>query len=88
MVFSFNSMYVFMYNVALLHLHFQYLVLQIMGTITAPQSNANWKWDDNDENSLIKFSNINGLIINGGGTIDGQGDSWWNNNGHSRPTVS
>jgi len=65
------------------------MVWQILGTITAPQSSANWKWDSHDDDAWISFSHIKGLIISGGGTIDGQGASWWKNSNHNgRPTVS
>lgn len=58
-----------------------------MGTVTAPQSPKNWKWiNDDDDESWVKFSGINGLVINGGGKIDGQGAPWWAQG--NRPTVS
>lgn len=57
-----------------------------MGTIIAPQRQENWKFINNDGDSWIKFRHINGLLISGGGTIDGQGVSWWEKS--DRPTVS
>jgi len=39
----------------------------------------------------IRFRRINGLVIRGGGQIDGQGAPWWNayfNSEIKRPTVS
>ncbi|KAL5101403.1 hypothetical protein RYX36_005730 [Vicia faba] len=48
--------------------------VKIMGTITALKSPKNWKWVNNDDDeSCIKFDGINGLVINGGGNVDGQG---------------
>ncbi|KAI4317373.1 hypothetical protein L6164_025246 [Bauhinia variegata] len=50
--------------------------VQVEGKLVAPESVA-WKWPDNNKDTWIKFSDINGLVINGGGTIDGQGAAWW-----------
>ncbi|CAK8571451.1 unnamed protein product [Lathyrus sativus] len=62
--------------------------VEIMGTITAPKRRESWKWDNNDSESWIAFSHVNGLVISGEGTIDGQGSSWWNDVGeHDRPTA-
>ncbi|KAI4317375.1 hypothetical protein L6164_025247 [Bauhinia variegata] len=52
-------------------------VQQIQGNIIAPESVDAWKWSDDDKDAWIRFSGINGLVINGGGQIDGQGASWW-----------
>ncbi|KAM6602260.1 hypothetical protein CsatA_021869 [Cannabis sativa] len=46
----------------------------IEGGIVAPNGPSKWK-GGND--SLILFENVNGLIINGSGTIDGRGQPWW-----------
>ncbi|XP_058784558.1 probable polygalacturonase At3g15720 [Vicia villosa] len=62
--------------------------VEIMGTIIAPKSRESWKWDNNDSESWIAFSHVNGLVISGEGTFDGQGSSWWNNVGEGdRPTA-
>ncbi|XP_058784490.1 probable polygalacturonase At3g15720 [Vicia villosa] len=62
--------------------------VQIMGTLIAPKNKKSWKWDNNDSESWIAFSHVNGLVISGEGTIDGQGSSWWNNTGEGdRPTA-
>ncbi|GMY33441.1 probable polygalacturonase At3g15720, partial [Fagus crenata] len=45
---------------------------QLQGTLVAPTRDA-WKGDD----KWIQFLYVDGLIINGGGLIDGQGASWW-----------
>ncbi|KAF7837038.1 putative polygalacturonase [Senna tora] len=52
--------------------------IQVQGTIIAPGSVDAWKWQSNSyKETWLKFSNINGLVINGGGLIDGQGGPWW-----------
>lgn len=60
------------------------VLLQLQGTIVAPSRDA---WNGNDK--WIQFSEINGLIIDGGGLIDGRGSSWWQdcNSNCERPTV-
>ncbi|KAL5067813.1 hypothetical protein RYX36_018700, partial [Vicia faba] len=62
--------------------------IEIMGTIIAPKNRESWKLDDNDSESWISFSHVNGLVISGEGIIDGQGSSWWNKVGEAdRPTA-
>ncbi|GAU51493.1 hypothetical protein TSUD_413770 [Trifolium subterraneum] len=62
--------------------------VMIRGTITAPQSREHWKSDSNDHDSWITFNHISGLIVNGGGTLNGQGASWWDKKDASdRPTA-
>ncbi|KAF5951054.1 hypothetical protein HYC85_013047, partial [Camellia sinensis] len=53
------------------------ITVQVEGNIVAPSSLSQWpkfvglsKW--------ISFQFVNGLIINGGGQINGQGSIWWN----------
>ncbi|WCJ28477.1 Pectin lyase-like superfamily protein [Euphorbia peplus] len=48
---------------------------QIQGTIVAP-SNIN-AWNGGDKKKWIQFDGVNGLIVDGRGTIDGQGENWW-----------
>ncbi|XP_045810463.1 probable polygalacturonase At3g15720 [Trifolium pratense] len=61
--------------------------VMIRGTITAPKNREHWKSDSNDHDSWITFSHISGLVVNGGGTLNGQGASWWDKNGSDRPTA-
>lgn len=62
---------------------FYKVLLQLQGTLVAPTRDA-WKGDD----KWIQFSYVDGLIINGGGLIDGQGASWWESCINcDRPTV-
>ncbi|KAK9993956.1 hypothetical protein SO802_023659 [Lithocarpus litseifolius] len=50
------------------------VLVQVGGTIAA---SANLKtWTDNEK--WIHFETVDGLVINGGGQIDGQGSVWWN----------
>ncbi|OIV98294.1 hypothetical protein TanjilG_16621 [Lupinus angustifolius] len=51
--------------------------VKLLGTIIAPSKVGNWKWNSNDRDTWIRFYNINGLVIGGGGVIDGQGNTWW-----------
>lgn len=49
--------------------------MQIQGNIVSPSSfNA---WDDDTDGVWIGFTHVFGLVIDGGGRIDGQGQSWW-----------
>ncbi|KAK2443213.1 putative polygalacturonase [Trifolium repens] len=60
----------------------------ISGNITAPESRENWKSNSNDRDSWITFNHISGLVVNGGGTLNGQGASWWDKKDASdRPTA-
>ncbi|XP_057440150.1 probable polygalacturonase At3g15720 [Lotus japonicus] len=51
--------------------------IELQGTLVAPESVDAWKWPDNIKGGWIKFSDINGLVVSGGGTFDGQGAEWW-----------
>ncbi|KAK8681222.1 hypothetical protein V6N13_053629 [Hibiscus sabdariffa] len=47
---------------------------QLGGTLVAPQSTS---WGDEGVAVWIQFSSVENLILDGGGTIDGQGSIWW-----------
>ncbi|XP_022720773.1 probable polygalacturonase At3g15720 [Durio zibethinus] len=49
--------------------------LQISGNIVAPNSKLAWK--GYHINRWLTFTNVNGLMIIGSGTIDGRGSAWW-----------
>ncbi|XP_057457805.1 probable polygalacturonase At3g15720 isoform X2 [Lotus japonicus] len=51
--------------------------IELQGTLVAPKSVVAWKWANNNKGAWINFSGINGLVIRGGGTFDGQGGPWW-----------
>ncbi|KAI8011959.1 hypothetical protein LOK49_LG06G02017, partial [Camellia lanceoleosa] len=53
------------------------------GHIVAPSSLSQWQEYNNIQNWL-SFSFVNGLIINGGGQINGQGSIWWGGLGYER----
>ncbi|XP_061357372.1 probable polygalacturonase At3g15720 [Gastrolobium bilobum] len=64
--------------------------IKLEGAIIAPKRVEAWKWPKNDRDTWIQFSAISGLVINGGGQIDGQGAAWWNcysNSNCDRPTA-
>ncbi|KAI4317376.1 hypothetical protein L6164_025248 [Bauhinia variegata] len=64
--------------------------VQLQGDLVTPKSVDAWKWPDNSKDAWIKFSDINGLVVNGGGKIDGQGASLWkcsSNGDCHRPTA-
>ncbi|XP_045810462.1 probable polygalacturonase At3g15720 [Trifolium pratense] len=61
--------------------------VMIGGNVTAPASRENWKPDGNDHDSWITFNQISGLVVNGGGTLNAQGASWWDKSANDRPTA-
>ncbi|KAG7582100.1 Pectin lyase fold/virulence factor [Arabidopsis suecica] len=58
------------------------IFVQILGNLVA-SSKGNWK---GDKDQWILFTDIEGLVIEGDGEINGQGSSWWEHKG-SRPTA-
>ncbi|XP_009146201.1 probable polygalacturonase At3g15720 isoform X1 [Brassica rapa] len=59
------------------------IVVQILGNLVA-SSRGKWK---GDKDQWILFSDIEGLVVEGNGEINGQGSSWWEHKGSSRPTA-
>ncbi|KAI3737924.1 hypothetical protein L2E82_27940 [Cichorium intybus] len=49
--------------------------LRILGTIVAPDNPSSW--NNCETGAWLFFANVNGLIIDGDGTIDGRGNAWW-----------
>ncbi|CAL1367337.1 unnamed protein product [Linum trigynum] len=49
--------------------------VQLQGTILAPDNVE--AWDDKRGGNWLRFSDVFGLIIDGGGRIDGRGEIWW-----------
>ncbi|XP_059642967.1 probable polygalacturonase At3g15720 [Cornus florida] len=50
--------------------------VQVLGNIVAPESISAWG-DYCTDDCWLKFENVDGLIINGTGQIDGKGSAWW-----------
>ncbi|KAL1202527.1 putative polygalacturonase [Cardamine amara subsp. amara] len=59
------------------------VLVLILGNLVA-SSKGNWK---GDKDQWILFTNIEGLVVEGNGEIHGQGSSWWEHKGSSRPTA-
>ncbi|CAO2825802.1 unnamed protein product [Amaranthus hypochondriacus] len=57
------------------------LHVQIDGTLWAPDSRDAWK--NCESNSWIVFKDIENLIIDGSGLLDGKGSTWWTHDQHS-----
>ncbi|KAJ9176374.1 hypothetical protein P3X46_011693 [Hevea brasiliensis] len=51
------------------------LIIQIDGTIIAPDEPKNW--DPNLPRLWLDFSKLNGVLFQGNGLIDGSGRKWW-----------
>ncbi|KAL3845672.1 hypothetical protein ACJIZ3_003075 [Penstemon smallii] len=51
------------------------LVIQIEGTIVAPNEPTNW--DPKNPNIWLGFYNISKVLFHGNGVIDGSGSKWW-----------
>ncbi|OIV97443.1 hypothetical protein TanjilG_16204 [Lupinus angustifolius] len=55
---------------------FSSIHFKLKGNVIAPNSIEAWR-EYNDKTKWIQIVNVNGLIINGGGQIDGRGSPWW-----------
>ncbi|KAL4564623.1 hypothetical protein LXL04_028690 [Taraxacum kok-saghyz] len=53
------------------------VVLQIEGTLTAPDGPSSWNKSLSKRQWLV-FYRVNGMSLQGGGVIDGKGEKWWN----------
>ncbi|KAF7068513.1 hypothetical protein CFC21_074261 [Triticum aestivum] len=53
------------------------IVFKVKGTLIAPPSMS--AWSENDRRRWIFLQRITGLTVNGGGTINGNGEIWWKN---------
>ncbi|XP_022151049.1 probable polygalacturonase At1g80170 [Momordica charantia] len=51
------------------------LVIQIEGTIVAPDEPE--KWDPKFQRQWLEFTKLNAVTFQGDGVIDGSGDKWW-----------
>ncbi|CAN6561272.1 unnamed protein product [Malus baccata var. baccata] len=48
--------------------------LQVLGNLLAPARGA---WKECDSEDWLSFSNVENLMLDGSGKIDGQGTAWW-----------
>ncbi|XP_058226738.1 probable polygalacturonase At1g80170 isoform X2 [Rhododendron vialii] len=55
----------------------------ISGNIVAPDSPD--AWEGRDKGQWLIFDSVNGLDVNGPGTIDGRGQGWWDISCKTRP---
>ncbi|TYH68297.1 hypothetical protein ES332_D06G248900v1 [Gossypium tomentosum] len=52
-------------------------VVQIDGILIAPSDPSSWKCNDANCNNWITFQHFDGLVIQGSGSLHGQGQKWW-----------
>lgn len=52
------------------------LVFQLDGTLAAPDGPECWPEHDSKQNWLV-FANLDSMALTGGGTIEGNGQQWW-----------
>ncbi|KAF9615729.1 hypothetical protein IFM89_026144 [Coptis chinensis] len=48
--------------------------VSLLGNLIAPRMSA---WASSDKSQWLQFSQVNGLIVDGQGQVDGQGKQWW-----------
>ncbi|KAJ1293083.1 hypothetical protein BS78_01G041100 [Paspalum vaginatum] len=48
----------------------------VKGTLVASPNRAHWRTDE-DRRHWVVFRSVDGLTINGGGAVDGNGGRWW-----------
>ncbi|XP_058075554.1 polygalacturonase-like [Magnolia sinica] len=53
------------------------ITVMILGTIEAPSHPS--AWDRLDQKHWLNFRNVQNLRVQGGGTINGNGEMWWKN---------
>ncbi|KAG2534413.1 polygalacturonase-like [Panicum virgatum] len=53
------------------------VTLTVQGTLVASPNRADWS--DRDRRHWVVFRAVDGLTVNGGGVIDGNGEAWWKN---------
>jgi hypothetical protein len=56
-----------------IHIH----IVQLDGVLMPPDGPDCWPPTDNRRKWLV-FSNLDGLTLGGAGTIEGNGENWWN----------
>ncbi|PHT37106.1 Polygalacturonase [Capsicum baccatum] len=68
-------------NYLLKNIHFlgpckSFISMQIFGTLEASDNMSDY---NNDRRHWILFENVENLVVAGGGTINGNGNIWWQN---------
>ncbi|KAM3383317.1 putative polygalacturonase [Capsicum galapagoense] len=63
----------------------QNIYFVISGTLVSPGSPSTWTGQDSSQ--WLAFRNITGLIVDGSGTIDGQGQRWWDQSCRYHPEM-
>ncbi|TYI13176.1 hypothetical protein ES332_A08G040200v1 [Gossypium tomentosum] len=53
------------------------ITFQIDGILIAPSDPSSWKCKETNCNNWINFQHFDGLIIQGTGSLHGQGQKWW-----------
>jgi polygalacturonase len=53
------------------------VAVSVQGTLVASPNRADWS--DEDRRHWVVFRRVDGLTVNGGGAIDGNGETWWKN---------
>ncbi|CAN6322220.1 unnamed protein product [Urochloa humidicola] len=53
------------------------VTVAVKGTLVASPNMADWS--DKDRRHWIVFRNVDELAVNGGGAVDGNGETWWKN---------
>jgi hypothetical protein len=51
--------------------------VQVDGVLMPPDGPDCWPASDNSRQWLV-FSNLDGMTLRGAGTIEGNGEDWWN----------
>jgi polygalacturonase len=53
------------------------VAVSVQGTLVASPNRADWS--DEDRRHWVVFRGVDGLTVDGGGAIDGNGETWWKN---------
>ncbi|KAG5569536.1 hypothetical protein H5410_059302 [Solanum commersonii] len=59
---------------------------QISGSLVSPSSPSVWTGQDSSQ--WLAFRNVSGLMVDGSGTIDGQGKGWWDQSCRYHPEMA
>ncbi|KAH0735819.1 hypothetical protein KY285_011526 [Solanum tuberosum] len=57
----------------------------ISGSLVSPSSPSVWTGQDSSQ--WLSFRNVSGLVVDGSGTIDGQGKGWWDQSCRYHPAM-